>query len=170
MTHNEMTPSENKSRPRQARELARRLGLLTEAQAAAGWGVILVLAALLGVIYLNQASSIATIGRRVQEEQLELDDVKLDNADLERRIAEAQSLERLTSEAVRMGFVPATAEDIDYVVIPDYPVQPAPPLPIGSPDEPAAATSTSPETIQEALLLALRASSEQLTTGETGER
>ena len=33
----ERTP---KRQPRQARELARRLGVLTEAQAAAGWGVV----------------------------------------------------------------------------------------------------------------------------------
>ena len=60
------TPEEKpRPKPRQARELARRLGLLTEAQAAAGWGVIVVMGALLGAIYLNQASKIATIGRRV---------------------------------------------------------------------------------------------------------
>jgi hypothetical protein len=95
--------------------------LLTEAQAAAGWGVIVVLGALLGAIYLNQASKIATIGRRVQMEQNELDEVKRANAELERQIAEAQSLERLDAEARRLGFVPSTPADIDYVVIPQYP-------------------------------------------------
>jgi hypothetical protein len=97
--------------------------LLTEAQAAAGWGVIVVLGALLGAIYLNQASKIATIGRRVQMEQNELDEVKRANAELERQIAEAQSLERLDAEARRLGFVPSTPADIDYVVIPQYPTE-----------------------------------------------
>ncbi len=121
-----MATPEEKPRPRQARELARRLGQLTQAQAATGWGVIIILGALLGAIYLNQTSSIATIGRRIQEEQGELDDLKRENAELERLVAEAQELERLDSEARRLGFVPSTPADIDYVVIPNYPMEPAP--------------------------------------------
>ena len=108
------TPEEQpRPKPRQARELARRLGLLTEAQAAAGWGVIVVMGALLGAIYLNQASKIATIGRRVQMEQNELDEVKRANAELEQQIAAAQSLERLDTKARQLGFVPSTPADID---------------------------------------------------------
>ena len=51
---------------RQTREQLKRLNALTEAQAALGWGVILLLAALLGTVYVSQASRIATVGRRVQ--------------------------------------------------------------------------------------------------------
>ena len=51
---------------RQKREQLKRLGWLTEAQAVLGWGVILILVALVGAIYLNQASRIASVGRRVQ--------------------------------------------------------------------------------------------------------
>lgn len=121
-----MAAPEEKPRPRQAREMARRLGLLTQAQAAAGWGVVIILAALLGAIYLNQASSIAAIGRRVQREQAKLDELKLENADLERQIAESQTLERLHAEALRLGFVLASPAEIDYVVIPNYPMEDAP--------------------------------------------
>ena len=161
-----MATPEEKPRPRQARELARRLGLLTQAQAAAGWGVIIILGALLGAIYLNQTSKIATIGRRVQREQAELDEIKRTNADLERLIAEAQALERLDEEARRLGFVPSTPADIDYVVIPNYPLEPAP--------EPTAEptieeTPTPVESFWEALLLAMRNLGIDLTRGEANE-
>jgi len=166
------TPEQSpRPKPRQARELARRLGLLTEAQAAAGWGVIVVLGALLGAIYLNQASKIATIGRRVQMEQNDLDEVKRTNAELERQIAEAQSLERLDNEARRLGFVPSTPADIDYVVIPEYPTESTGPVVITAANEtPAEAPPAPPETMWQALALAVRDLGIDLTRGETREQ
>ena len=166
------TPEEKpRPKPRQARELARRLGLLTEAQAAAGWGVIVVLGALLGAIYLNQASKIATIGRRVQMEQNELDEVKRANAELERQIAEAQSLERLDAEARRLGFVPSTPADIDYVVIPQYPTESVGPSVLDAANEPdAEAPPAPPATMGQALALAVGDLGIDLTRGETREQ
>lgn len=162
-----MATPEEKPRPRQARELARRLGLLTQAQAAAGWAVIIILAALLGVIYLNQTSKIATIGRRVQREQADLDEIKRQNAELEQRIAEAQALERLNAEATRLGFVPSTPADIDYIVIPDYPSEPAPEVVletvIEDPPKP-------PGSLWEAIALTIRDLGIDLTRGEVNEQ
>lgn len=146
--------------------MARRLGLLTQAQAAAGWGVVIILAALLGAIYLNQASSIAAIGRRVQREQAKLDELKLGNADLERQIAESQTLERLHAEALRLGFVLASPAEIDYVVIPNYPMEDAPGPETSSAPEPLPAP---PETIWEAFTLAIRDLGIGLTRGEANE-
>ncbi len=70
---------------RHTRELGRKLSKLTEVQAAIGWGLILLVIALLGVIYLNQSSRIATVGRRVQTLQYDLGEIQRENADLERR-------------------------------------------------------------------------------------
>ena len=165
-----MATPEEKPRPRQARELARRLGLLTQAQAAAGWGVIIILGALLGAIYLNQTSKIATIGRRVQMEQNELDEVKRANAELERQIAEAQSLERLDNEARRLGFVPSTPADIDYVVIPEYPMESTGPSGIPADETPAEAAPAPVETLWQAVALAVRDLGIDLTRGETREQ
>ncbi|MCA9873281.1 MAG: hypothetical protein KC441_06490, partial [Anaerolineales bacterium] len=110
---------------RHKREKAKRLSWLTEAQAALGWGIILVLIAVLGTIYLSQASRIAVTGRRVQLMQNDLETLKRDNAEIERTIAESQSLERLQQQAQEMGFVEAQPGDIEYLVIPDYPQETA---------------------------------------------
>lgn len=153
---------------RESREQARRLNWLTEAQAAVGWGIILLLAALLGAIYVRQASRIASIGRRVQVKQIELVELKRENADIEQEIAEAQSLDRLQAEAIRLGFVPADPEDIEYVVVPQYPaeeletavVQQSPP--VVEPDP-------APETIGEAIWQSIRFNITGLMQGEARE-
>ena len=151
---------------RQKREQARQIKRLTEAQAALGWGVILLLSALLGVIYLSQASSIATIGLHVQNLQEELDILKRDNAALQRQIAEAQSLERLQQEALRLGFVQAQADQIEYIVVPDYPTTPAAVEPAATP----AVTPPPPDTIGDVLWLSLGNSIQNMIYGEAGEQ
>ncbi len=167
-----MAAPEEKPRPkpRQARELARRLGVLTQAQAAAGWGVIVVLGALLGAIYLNQASKIATIGRRVQIEQNELDEVKRANAELEQQIAAAQSLEQLDTKARQLGFVPSTPADIDYIVVPEYPTESVGPSAAPGDDEAQDAPPATPDTLWQAIALAVRDLGIDLTRGETREQ
>jgi cell division protein FtsL len=107
---------------RKRKERRRSLAWLTEAQAALGWGVLMTLAAVLGAIYLSQTTRIAGVGRTVQDLQLQLDTVKRVNAELERDIAAAQSLERLQEEARRLGFVRANADDVEYRIIHEYPL------------------------------------------------
>jgi cell division protein FtsL len=106
---------------RHTRQLARRLSKLTEVQAAVGWGLILLVIALLGVIYLNQSSRIAAVGRRVQTLQYDLSVLQRENADIEREIAQSQSIIRIQEEASRMGFVTAQPGNIEYLVVPNYP-------------------------------------------------
>ncbi len=153
---------------RQTRELARRLGKLTEAQAAVGWAVILVLAALLGAIYLNQTSEIAAAGRRVQILQNELDEFKRLNGETERQIAEAESLDRLQQQAVVMGFVPASTDDIEFLVVPNYPAADAgdAETAVSTPQAPAPTA----ESMQEALGLAFQNAITRLFVGEHREQ
>jgi cell division protein FtsL len=94
---------------------------LTEAQVVLGWLVVLALIALLGAIYLFQTSRIASTGRMVQELQIEMNDIKRTNSELERDIAEAQSLKRLQKDAQEFGFIKARPENVDYLIVTDYP-------------------------------------------------
>ncbi|MCP5101338.1 MAG: hypothetical protein GY943_37810 [Chloroflexi bacterium] len=151
---------------RQTREEARRQSWLTEAQAAIGWGIVLVLAALLGTIYLRQASKIAAVGRRVQITQIELDNIKRSNSQIEQQIAEAQSLDRLQEEAIRLGFKPAQPEDIEYIIVPDYPVTSK------SPTSTPLQTAPPPipvETMGEAIWQSVKSRIGSLIQGEAGE-
>ena len=109
---------------RRAREAVRSLPWLNEAQAALSWAVLLALMAILGTIYVSQASRIAITGRHIQTMQLQLNENRRLNAELEQVIAEGQQLQLLQTRAVELGFVRARSEDIEYVVVPGYPVTP----------------------------------------------
>jgi hypothetical protein len=149
------------------RDTNKRLTWLTEAQAAVGWGIILVLVAILGTVYLSQASKTAVAGRRVQIRQNELDTLKRENASIEKEIAEAQSLTDLQTKAQAMGFTQAQPENIEYLLIPDYPAETAVvPIIASASATPEAAP---PATMEEAIILALQASVSSLIEGSAGE-
>ena len=154
----EVSPKEQQSKTEKRRSLL----WLTEAQAALSWGAILVLAALVGAIYLFQASRIASVGRQVQGLQGELDEVNRINGNLERDIAEAQSLDRLQQEVLRLGFVRALPSDVDYLVIPNYPseinIKPGAGIPV--PSEPV-------DNAGEALWITIESSMSDLFRGES---
>lgn len=152
---------------RKKREELRHLGWLTEAQAVLGWSVILILVALLGAIYLNQASRIASVGRRVQVMQNELERLKRENAFLARQIAEEQALDRLSQEAALLGFVPARPDDIEYLIVSNYPAT-AESSPMES-DLESAPVGEAPTTMWEAIRLALEAGIGNFVHGEAGE-
>lgn len=161
-----VTPSERRRMsPIRWRQQLKHLLKLSEAQAVLGWSVILVLATLLGTIYLVQASNIAEIGRRIQVLQIELADTKRENALLERSIAEAQSLERLQRAAFQMGFVQSSPDDIEYFIVPDYPAE--------AEATPTVTPTPKPEpieSVEEALWLALRNRFSDLRRGESREQ
>ena len=165
MVHEGRQATMNKS-ARQTRELVRRVGKLTEAQAAMGWGVVLLIITLVGAIYLNQSSEVAAVGRHVQDLEYELNQFQRENDEIKREIAEAQSLERLQEEMVRMGFVPSSSFEIEYLVIPEYPELAAPPVSFPTQRE----KSKRPvETIGDALQIVLQDRLDDLMRGESGE-
>lgn len=147
---------------REKQQQARRQRVLSDAQVALGWFVILALAALVGAIYLSQASRIASVGRQVQILQNELDSLKRENATLERDIAEAQTLERLRVEAERLGFTRAAPDDIEYLIVQDYPATDTEATGL----EQSNPTPVPPETIGDALWQSVQASLDGLVTGD----
>jgi len=156
----------SRSKPKRAKSKKarkRKLLWLTEAQAALGWAVLLAMAAVLGAIYLHQTSGIAEVGRTVQRLQYELDEIKRINSGLELDIAHAQSLERLIEEAKRLGFVPATPEDIEVIIIDNFPSDGDDPESNGAQAEP-----NEIETAFEAIVRALTSRIGDLSRGEAG--
>jgi len=151
---------------RHTRELARKLHKLTEVQAAIGWGLILLIIALLGVIYLNQSSRIATVGRRVQSLQYELSVLQRENADLEREIAQAQSITRIQEEAEKMGFLKAQPSNIEYLVVPNYP----PAAPVAEKKAQALDKPYTADSIQDGIWLVIKSGLNELMRGESREQ
>ena len=119
----ETVPSRTRPKRTQGKKAKRRKLLwLTEAQAAVGWAVLLLMGAVLGAIYLHQTSGIAETGRTVQRLQFEVDEMKRANSKLELEIADAQSIERLLHEALKAGFMFAVPEDIEVLLVEGFPV------------------------------------------------
>ena len=153
---------------RQKREQLKQLSWLKEAQAVIGWGAILILVALVGAIYLNQANEISSVGRRVQGLQGTLVKLKRENSELTRKIAEAESLDRLESEVRRLGFVPARAEDIEYLVITDVPATTSMPAALMAEPSPKEVVDM-PTTMREAIWERLMSGIDNLMVGESSE-
>lgn len=107
----------------------------------------------------------AAVGRRVQELRFELNSVQRENTDIERDIAQAQSLSRIQKEAQEMGFVRSDSFSVDYLVIP--------PFTSISTDQDARQAQNQPittpiETFQEALTFAVESAINNLMEGESG--
>jgi cell division protein FtsL len=81
-------------------------------------GVALV--AIVAGLYLNVTARGTLAGRQVLMLEAEITDNKLANADLESKLAEASSTEKMQEHAQALGFHPATADEITYVVVPGY--------------------------------------------------
>ena len=151
------------------REQIRKIRTLTQAQAAIGWAVIIFLFALVGTIYLRQVGQTATTGREIRSLQEDLTRLKAENSVLERKIAEEQQLEVLQDDARDLGFEPAGADDIQYLVVPDYPVEAQGNTPemMNEPPPPAPAPL---ETMREALSRYFRTQFSDFIRGEAHEQ
>lgn len=81
----------------------------------------LVLIALVAGVYLNVTARAATVGRRVQALQVQIETARRRNADLETGLARITSVEIMEARAQALGFQPASGDSFLYVMVPGYP-------------------------------------------------
>ena len=111
----------------------KRASSFLEAQAALSWGVIVALLAMLGVVYLSEASQKISSGYRLLEMSSELRELQKENTFLDAAIAAAQQLKQLQGKAIELGFMLATPEDLEYLPVPDYPPTSGVPMELAEP-------------------------------------
>ena len=82
-------------------------------------GILLILGAvsLLGWVYLTQASHVATTSVRVQVLEQRKAEIERENWQLRAQIAEFDSVSRLAARAEELGFVMASADQVDVLVM-----------------------------------------------------
>jgi len=94
-------------------------------------GVVIV--AVIGALYLAQASRTSAAGRRLQEMEAQRELLEQQNAQLRAEVAALQSVPRLIGEAERQGYRQARPDEVIYMDLSDIPapIQPTPtPLPL----------------------------------------
>lgn len=82
--------------------------------------LFVVLAALVAGIYLNVTARAGTLGREVQIMQDRIEELQLQNADLETRLAMVNSAAEMEKRALDMGFTPLERDEVTYIVVPGY--------------------------------------------------
>ncbi|MCZ7544440.1 MAG: hypothetical protein M5R40_13350 [Anaerolineae bacterium] len=109
-----------------------------QVQATALVALVLVVAIIIGALYLAQATSTATAGRDLEELNAQIKQLERDIEQLRAQIAAAQTVPNMTRRAQELGFVPAGNEQLLYLVVEGYrPPEPAPVVPVEPPVVPA---------------------------------
>lgn len=82
--------------------------------------LLVVLVALVAGIYLNVTARAGTLGREIQFMQDRIEELQLQNADLETRLAIINSAAEMQKRALAMGFTPLERGEVTYIVVPGY--------------------------------------------------
>jgi outer membrane murein-binding lipoprotein Lpp len=82
---------------------------------------MVIIVAVIGALYLAQASRTAGAGRRLQELESQREQLELQNEQLRAEIAALRSVPRLIREAERLGYRQASVEDVYYLAVESLP-------------------------------------------------
>jgi hypothetical protein len=82
--------------------------------------ISLLVLAMISALYLDVTSNAAIAGREIQSLRIDITDTQRMNADLETRLASLLSTQNMEQRARAMGFRPAEAGEIHYLVVPGY--------------------------------------------------
>lgn len=108
-----------------------------QVQATALVALVLVVAIIIGALYLAQATSTATAGRDLEELSNELELLEHEIERLRAEIATLQTVPALTRRAQELGFAPAGNAQMLYLVVEGYrPPQPGVVVPVEAPPLP----------------------------------
>lgn len=105
--------------------------------------------AMISALYLDVTAQAAIVGREIQTLQVETTGIQHDNADLQTRLAELLSTDNMEARALAMGFRPAEAGEIHYLIVPGYVRSKGVSLAVTEPTAPA--PTTPPEYTQSLL-------------------
>lgn len=105
--------------------------------------------AMTSALYLDVTSQTAILGREIQNLRAEIADARYENANLQTKLAEQLSAKNMEARALALGYRPAEAGEIHYLVVPGYAGASAVTLAASNP--PAAAAVTPPEYTQSLL-------------------
>lgn len=96
----------------------RSLRLQRQVVALAGLGIMI--AIIIGALYLAQSASVSTMGRQLEAIIARRNQLEQTNEQLRAEIAELRSVPRLLARAQEMGFANAGRENIEYLVVDGY--------------------------------------------------
>ncbi|MBN1967026.1 MAG: hypothetical protein JW910_20400 [Anaerolineae bacterium] len=116
---------ESSSQPQWIEHALRRAPWRRQSQLAAMIALALIVAIIIGALYLAQATMVSTTGRQNEEMAAYRDRLLLENEQIRSEIAVMRSIPRLIERAQELGFVPASRAEIDYLAVQGYlPQQP----------------------------------------------
>lgn len=92
----------------------------TRRQAVAFISLGIFVAIIIGALYLAQAASTSTTGRQLEQLIQQRNQLEQANEQLRAEIAALKSVPRLLARAQELGFVPASRENMEYLVVDGY--------------------------------------------------
>jgi len=105
-------------RPAWLNQALRQAPWRTQAQATSLLMALVIVVAVIGTLYLAQASRTAAAGRRLQDLEDQRQTLEQQNAQLRAEIASLRSVPRLIAQAEAVGYRPATTQDLEYMPMP----------------------------------------------------
>ena len=92
----------------------------TPTQSAAIIALVLIVAIIIGALYLAQATATATTGRELENLAATRDFLQRSNEDISAEIAGKRDISTLRGRAQALGFVPVGPDRIEYLVVNGY--------------------------------------------------
>ncbi len=92
----------------------------TQIQRVGAFLLVVVIIAVIAGLYLNISGQSAATGRRIQNLESELANLKRENNDLQTRLGEIQSVHELSSRLDSLKMRPLTIEEALYLEVPGY--------------------------------------------------